>query len=40
MNGAGGVGFVINTAALFVLLVAVVALGGIWLWLRRKAVER
>lgn len=37
MSGAGGVGFVIDTATLFLLLMGIVALGGIWVWLRRRA---
>ena len=40
MSGAGGVGFVIDTATLFLLLMGVLALGGIWVWLRRKAKKK
>jgi LPXTG-motif cell wall-anchored protein len=40
MNGSGGVGFVIDTATLFLFLVGVSVLAGIWLWLRKKGQKK
>ena len=36
MNGSGGVGFVIDTATLFLFLIGISVLASIWLWLRKK----
>ena len=36
MNGSGGVGFVIDTATLFLFFVGLSVLAGIWFWLRKK----
>jgi hypothetical protein len=35
MNGSGGVGFVIDTATLFLFLLGLSVLAGIWFWLRK-----
>jgi LPXTG-motif cell wall-anchored protein len=40
MSGSGGVGFVIDTATLFLFLVGLSVLAGIWLWLRKKGQKR
>jgi LPXTG-motif cell wall-anchored protein len=39
-SGSGGVGFVIDTATLFLFLVGLSVLAGIWLWLRKKGQKR
>jgi hypothetical protein len=33
MQGSGGGGFVVDTATIFLVALALVALGGIWIWL-------
>jgi LPXTG-motif cell wall-anchored protein len=33
MTGSGGGGFVIDTATLFLFMLGLAALGGIWIWL-------
>lgn len=40
MIGSGGGGFVIDTATLFLLVVGLSVLAGIWFWLRKKAQKR
>jgi hypothetical protein len=40
MNGSGGVGFVIDTATLFLFLVGISVLAGIWFWLRKKGTTK
>lgn len=36
MIGAGGAGFVIDTATVLLFLVGLSVLAGIWIWLRKK----
>ena len=36
MGGSGGVGFVIDTATIFLLLLVIAALGMVWLWRKRR----
>lgn len=40
MTGSGGIGFVGDTATLFLLLLGMGALGGIWLWLRKRTAKK
>jgi len=36
MTGAGGVGVVIDTATLFLVVLGFAVLGGVWMWLRSR----
>ena len=40
MSGSGGAGFVIDTVTLFLFLVGLSVLAGIWLWLRKKGQKK
>ncbi len=39
MNGSGGVGFVLDTATLFLIIVGFAVLAGVWVWLSEEAVK-